>query len=721
MPGSSGFALLRSLVLVLAASALTAASAAAHSGVPEQHEAQKLPASSLGPFDPTLRAAGPSTAKCQNGMAGAFPCKNVDLASFIPLPALGGATGNDIWGWTDPQTGREYAIVGTSTSTGFVDVTNAENPVLVGILPTRGTPDQVLWRDIKVHKDHAFIVSEISDSGLQVFDLTKLRGRTSSGILSADATNDEFSSAHNISINNTSETAYVVGSDICANGPRRTLTNPNADGQNGGLLMYDISDPRKPRKLGCALVDDSDGKPSTPPESSRNYSHDVECVSNYDGPDADYRGREICFGSNEEAVVIYDVTDKAAPKVLSQTTYPTAAYTHQGALTEDKRYFLFGDELDEQEKNINTTTYILDVADLDSPPVPKPFTQPTKSIDHNMYTAGNRAFQSNYTAGLRIFDFDNASLADGKLTEVGFFDVVPGVDIDEFAGTWSNYRFPKSGNVAVSAIEEQISGLFVLKPQLPAPPTNGGGGGSEPSTEPQTPAQPQPQPQPQAQPSQGSAPVACQSARGVAGARARGTGRDGGVRFDLRSTSGRPVTVDVFRQSKGRRITGEKLVRRFEGKTSGFTWNGRDRAGRKVSNGFYFARLRTKLPNGRLDTVRLTLGRTDGRFGPRRAFFKRDSCTTLAKFKLSRPVFGGRKTRALGIAYRLNQAARVEVTVTNRFGRTVRRFSARDLAAGRTQRLTLPARGLKRGDYRVKLSVTREGRSKTTTLTSTRL
>ncbi|CAA9488008.1 MAG: hypothetical protein AVDCRST_MAG30-1207, partial [uncultured Solirubrobacteraceae bacterium] len=202
---------------------------------------------------------------------------------------------------------------------------------------------------------------------------------------------------------------------------------------------------------------------------------------------------------------------------------------------------------------------------------------------------------------------------------------------------------------------------------------------------------------------------------------ARGTGRDGGVRFDLRSTTGSPVTVDIFGQSKGRRITGEKLVRRFEGRKSGFTWNGRDRAGRRVSNGFYFARLRTKMPNGQVDTVRLTLGRSDGRFGPRRAFFKRDSCTTLAKFKLSRPVFGGRGTRALGIAYRLNQAARVEVTVTNRFARVVRRFSARQVAAGRTQRLTLPARGLKRGDYRVKLSVTREGRSKTTTLTSARL
>ncbi|MGH2949599.1 MAG: hypothetical protein ACRDPC_25640, partial [Solirubrobacteraceae bacterium] len=54
----------------------------------------------------------------------------------------------------------------------------------------------------------------------------------------------------------------------------------------------------------------------------------------------------------------------------------------------------------------------------------------------------------------------------GQLREVAFFDVVPGLDEPEFAGTWSNYRFPGSGITVVSAIENEISGLFVLRPQL---------------------------------------------------------------------------------------------------------------------------------------------------------------------------------------------------------------------------------------------------------------
>ena len=39
----------------------------------------------------------------------------------------------------------------------FVEVTDPKNPVLIGTLPTRGTPDYVLWRDIKVDGHYAYI------------------------------------------------------------------------------------------------------------------------------------------------------------------------------------------------------------------------------------------------------------------------------------------------------------------------------------------------------------------------------------------------------------------------------------------------------------------------------------------------------------------------------------------------------------------------------------
>jgi choice-of-anchor B domain-containing protein len=476
------------VLAILVGALVLATAAAAHP--PEQHIAQR--ASYASPVEQlrSMLAVGGLLPEArigdgcgEDGMALIYPCENVDLESFLPLPALGGVTGNDIWGWTDPETGKEYAIVGTSNSTGFVDVSDAKNPQLVGILPTASdpAPDFVLWRDVKVYADHAFIVSEISGSGMQVFDLTRLRDLEGPAVLTEDAFYDKVSNTHNIAINEETGFAYLVGSTVGSN-PEICEVDPDGDGpvesEGGGLHMVDITEPKNPTFAGCANHDGIDAET----EESNNYVHDVQCIV-YDGPDSDYTGREICFGSNENALVIYDVTDKSNPKVISETTYPTDAYTHQGWLTENRKFFLFGDELDEQGGEVgNTTTYIAPVSDLDGPGAPKAFAHETNSIDHNMFVRGNRVYQSNYAAGLRILEFDDSSLAAGELDEVGFFDVLPGADPAEFAGTWSNYPYFDSGIVIVSAIEEQTNGLFVLRPQLSGASGDGPpGGGSDAS------------------------------------------------------------------------------------------------------------------------------------------------------------------------------------------------------------------------------------------------
>jgi choice-of-anchor B domain-containing protein len=341
----------------------------------------------------------------------------------------------------------------------------------------------VLWRDVKVDGNYAFIVSEHRGHGVQVFDLTKLRGAVPGTVFTADAvyrgqddTGQTISNSHNIGINPETDFAYAVGTNTC--------DALGATGENGGLHTIDISDPENPTFAGCARVTD-------PPTNS--YVHDVECVV-YRGPDVEHRGKEICFGSNENVVTIYDVTDKSNPVVLSQTTYPTAAYTHQGWLTADQRFFLFGDELDEglgagvedpEGRDVvpgtvgNTTTYIMRVLDLDNPEAPKAHTHDTEAIDHNMYIDDGLVYQSNYTAGVRILDFTNASLRRGELNEVGYFDTFPAgdpVDPNQFAGTWSNYAFFDSGIVVATAIESGTSTLYVLRPTGEAAGGDGGGG-----------------------------------------------------------------------------------------------------------------------------------------------------------------------------------------------------------------------------------------------------
>jgi hypothetical protein len=176
----------------------------------------------------------------------------------------------------------------------------------------------------------------------------------------------------------------------------------------------------------------------------------------------------------------------------------------------------------------------------------------------------------------------------------------------------------------------------------------------------------------------------------------------------------------VFQQSRGRRVIGERLVARYTNRTRSFVWNGRaNRAGRKVTDGYYFVRYRIAA-NGGTDVRRVTLRRVGGRFSRRPDFYRRGSCALLTSYKLIRPVFGGPTKRPLGISYRVASAARVSVTVT-RGSRTVKRFTTTSAKAERTYRLTLGTRGLATGDYRVTLRATRAGKTTRAVLTSRKL
>ena len=94
---------------------------------------------------------------CVGGFAGVYPCNNVDLMSFMPIATIGGGSGSDIWGWTDPVTGHEWAILGRSNGTSFVDITDPANPIYVANLLTHSGTSS--WREIKTYGNYVYIVS----------------------------------------------------------------------------------------------------------------------------------------------------------------------------------------------------------------------------------------------------------------------------------------------------------------------------------------------------------------------------------------------------------------------------------------------------------------------------------------------------------------------------------------------------------------------------------
>ncbi|MGY8929504.1 MAG: choice-of-anchor B family protein, partial [Flavobacteriales bacterium] len=362
---------------------------------------------------------------CVNGMAGPYPCENINLLSFVENGDLGGGSMNDIWGWVDPLDSAEYVLLGRTNGTSFLDITDPVNPIYLGDLPTATLNST--WRDIKVYNNYAFIVSEAGQHGMQIFDLTNLRDIISPPLLfEEDAHYSGWGNAHNIVINESTGRAYGVGTNTF----------------EGGLHIVDISDPLNPTLIGDFSED--------------GYTHDAQVVS-YAGPDTNFQGKEIAFACNENTVTIADVTDASNTTLISSTGYPGASYTHQGWLTEDHRYFLSNDELDEQGSGINTTTFIWDMLDLSAPLIIGTFVSSTSAIDHNLYTHNGYVYQSNYRAGLRILDTEN--IADAILEEVAYFDVYPSSNSAQFDGTWSNYPYFPSGVIAVSHIGE---GLFLL-------------------------------------------------------------------------------------------------------------------------------------------------------------------------------------------------------------------------------------------------------------------
>ena len=387
--------------------------------------------------------------ECVDGRAGIFECDNVDLVAFLPVQAIGGGRGvttNDIWGWTDPQSDRDYAIVGMRDGTAFVDVSDPYVPIFVGKLPKSADSPASLWRDIKVYSDHAFIVADASGPhGVQVFDLTQLRRFEGTPLAFSEAAHyDGVNSSHNIYINAESAFAYAVGN------------SSGGETCGGALHMINVEDPRNPIFAGCF-------EPQATSPRGPGGTHDVQCVT-YRGPDRRYRGREVCFSSDGRAFGIGDVTDKRNPQVISTATYPNLAYTHQGWLDGEHRYFYMNDEGDEVSGLVaGTRTLIWDVEDLEDPILVGEYITDNPATDHNLYIVGDVMYQSNYRSGLHVLDISERE----QPRPLGFFDTVPWGDnngmgdiLSGALGSWSNYPFFDSGVVAVTSGKE---GLFILK------------------------------------------------------------------------------------------------------------------------------------------------------------------------------------------------------------------------------------------------------------------
>lgn len=391
------------------------------------------------------QSQGPTA--CVNGKAGIYPCKNIDLVSHVALTdmSLKPKAGNDIWGHIDLNTGIEYAIIGLDNGTAVFSLADPAAPVEVGAIPGSVTS----WRDIKVlqyydstaqkFKAYAYVTSEGSDN-VHIIDLNSLPSS-----ISLVKNDKAVTSAHNVYISNVD---YTTNTALDGMEPLLHIVGQKAVG--GAFTSYGLKDPTSLTSyyahLGGVRAD---------------YTHDASSMRVDDNRALQSCKTAVCtvlMDFNEQSVRLWDITGLKTANALSELTYTNASYVHSGWWSEDKRFVFVHDELDETDHGLNTTVRVLNVDDLNNPVLVKEWSGPSRAIDHNGYTRGNRYYISNYQRGTTILDITNPA----NPTEAGFFDSFPSSDGAAFNGVWGTYPFLPSGLIISADIN---SGLFVLRDQ----------------------------------------------------------------------------------------------------------------------------------------------------------------------------------------------------------------------------------------------------------------
>jgi len=401
------------------------------SGVVSPHDDDPKRLDRVPPFQgPTWRrgvAMAPFSGGSESFMGGGgstspgyeFESEGVQLLSWLPLSEFGNgaASGNDCWGYVSPS-GREYAIMGTSNGTGFVDVTDPGDAQVVGFIPGPVS----LWRDIKTYDHYAYAVSE-GGGGIQVIDLSGIDSGVVTHVNSVTSGGTE--KTHNVVIDEDAGYLYRCGGD------------------NRGLRIYRLhTNPQNPAYVGSW---------------DTRYVHDAQIVTMTSGP---YAGEQLAFccsgyntGTTGTGLDILNVTNKNNITGVDHIFYTPAAYSHQGWLSPDRSLFYLGDELDESGFN-TTRTHIIDVSNPGAGQSLGYFTNQSTSVGHNLYTLGDKIYAANYRSGLRVFDASSPL----SPTEIAWFDVWPEDDNADFNGLWSCYPYLPSGAVLGSDMEK---GLFV--------------------------------------------------------------------------------------------------------------------------------------------------------------------------------------------------------------------------------------------------------------------
>ena len=332
-----------------------------------------------------------------------LPNKDTYLLKNLNQHTLTSYLYSAIWGYVAPD-GREYALLGCPNGTAFIDVTDSANIHEVDFI--EGLNNN--WREMKTYSHYAYVVSEATNSKLQIIDLQYLPDSVS---LVKTWSYSTYTKTHSIS--QFDHYLYLNGGNSAS---------------SGGITILDVIDPVNPVKLG---------------QWTDLYVHDCRVVN-----DTIYAAN-----INDERVSIINATNKSAPSTVRTFVNLPGSGPHNTALSKDRKRLFVTDE-------IGTAPYRLKVWNIEDKGNITYVTnwQPTNittSIVHNIETYGDIAVIAHYSAGIRIVDISNPDM----LQEIAWYDTYPSNNNESYNGCWGVYMFP-SGKIVAS---DRQTGFYCIK------------------------------------------------------------------------------------------------------------------------------------------------------------------------------------------------------------------------------------------------------------------
>ena len=332
---------------------------------------------------------------------------NLDLLGSYEWPTT---EGSDIWGWADPLSEAEYALVGLNNGFACVDVSDPSNPIQKFFISDIDNT----WRDVKTWGNYAYITTE-ANAGLLIVDLTDMTGSTYLHVsVFTNPTNGnsiEFTAAHNLYIDENG-ICYIFGA-----------SSVNGSSPSDGAIFLDVAaNATAPIYLG---------------EWSEEYIHDGMVRG-----DTMYAG---CIYAGE--LFIVDVSDKSNPSTLGTHSTPNA-FTHNAWVSDDGNYVFTTDEKSDAyigSYDISDMSNIQEIDRIQSNPE-------SNSIPHNTHVDGDFLITSWYRDGTTVHDISDPQ----NLVQVAYYDSYSGSG-DGFDGCWGTYPFLPSGNIISSEINSSTN------------------------------------------------------------------------------------------------------------------------------------------------------------------------------------------------------------------------------------------------------------------------